>query len=1381
MDVDVTTKQKISNQLGLRQVLSMLSLITGVAVLGMVAVIIASPSTSSPLPALKPLKAGTYVPAQVVFKVKAGKSPIFAARHLLASRQTMYRNTDTGQVVPSSDPAVLAAPASFTKTALALHQKSLQSVFPKSKLTDSIRTKILGRTGAVDPSTTYANLGLDRWYVMTVAESSADVAQMVQRLAADTNDVEVAGPNSQASLNVTQQVSGEPGTTIDETVTTTATNCTNPNDPYSCTTGDYDTTLGDNSHTSDQWGLDAINVRAAWNLTKGQPSTIIAVPDTGVDFSHPEFQNRIWLNTPEDINHNGCADYWSVHDQSPHVDCHGNTVLIGGDIDTIDNDGNGYVDDINGMNFFTDPNGLRVNNQTQGPSDTVHHGSFVASVIAANTDTQQPFGMASVCPKCTIMPLLITDNDDLSNFATDGARAIQYAVDNGADIINMSWGTSSDTNYLVDAAVSYAAWADVTLVAGSGNTNISLDTTTIQPQTNPKVIVVGANQPDGRRWYYTNLFGGYAGSNYGTNLSLMAPGVAILGVGARSFSTVTPYDQRPLLYDVRACITEGYFHTTCGAMHNIDSSGYNQYLYYGEGTSFASPFVSGVVGLMKSINPALSPYDIQGILDQTATSIHSPIDEHGVTQTFSSAWNPYTGYGLVNAQAAVKQAYDRRPDFGLTITPGTTPIIAVDTNKVRFDLWVENRGWTTASHVPYQIINADTNAAVYSGFLPTLYGNVGGWLYDTVTVSSVPTHAKVVIDPDNQYSEPFENDNSSSVLNIAAYGTPYINHQERQQVELGASITIQVTANDVNTPVDQLTYSASNLPTNATFTNRTFSWTPDASLSSGTYYPVFTVSDPSGLQSATAVPVQFNNQSAVSLSNVTVSMITFEWAKARWTSNVQSDAKIEYGPTMLYGQTLTDVYQTTEHDYSFRVDPGTTYHYRITSCTVGANRTCVSTSDQIYQAPPIPVPVISNVDLNVRQDMWPYNAKVTWDSGVPTAGWTTWVKKGTPDVVLLGGALDNNGYVSHHSTAADPLKLDPNSEYTVLITACTNQPAPYLRCVTSSLFPFSTHQATSPPVPVVSFNQDQNTATISWNCPEMPTNGTVQVFLDSDGSLMASIDYPYVNNHQVNFSVLPGAKYRYHIRGTNSNYWCADMIGLSFTAPPHNSLPIMPTLTAQTAYRSTVFTYQFPAATDPEGKALSYSVSDLPPGATFDPVTRKISWLLATNKTYLSSYAVLYYATDPDGGSASTMLKISVQTLSSFLAGTPITMANGSTVPIEQLNIGDRVQSYNPATSQWGIGTVEHIYTHPAEAYYTLNDQLRVTAKHPIWTQRGWVTVADLQIGEGLLTRLGSIPLVSKILTHDNVTVYNLEVSGDHTYTAGGFVVHNKRNPYVAQ
>ena len=232
---------------------------------------------------------------------------------------------------------------------------------------------------------------------------------------------------------------------------------------------------------SRQDNLTQIRIPQAWDITVGE-EIVIAVIDTGIYEQHEDLIDKLWVN-PGEIPNN-CRD----------------------------DDGNGYVDDLHGYNFYQNNTDL---------SDQNGHGTSIASVIGSSTNNSK--GVAGINWQAKIMVLKALNNLGGGEYH-HVAQAIHYAVDNHAQVINMSFGTYADDPELRQA-VNYAIANNVPIVAAAGNNN---KTQILYPAAYPSVISVGAVDSTGQRASF---------SNYGDNLDVMAPGVDIPSAGYTSATT----------------------------------------------------------------------------------------------------------------------------------------------------------------------------------------------------------------------------------------------------------------------------------------------------------------------------------------------------------------------------------------------------------------------------------------------------------------------------------------------------------------------------------------------------------------------------------------------------------------------------------------------------------------------------------------------------------------------------------------------------------------------------------------------------------------------------------------------------------------------------
>ena len=332
------------------------------------------------------------------------------------------------------------------------------------------------------------------------------------------------------------------------------------NDPYYSTSGSWGQSY------DDMWGLMAIHADDAWKLATGA-GVKIAVVDTGIDYNHTDIDGNMWRN---EIEFNGTPG--------------------------VDDDGNGYVDDINGWDFYYVDN---------NPNDTNGHGTHVAGIAAAEANNNE--GIAGVAYDAQVMNLRVF-NGFGHGIPLDAALAIRYAADMGARVINCSFGFSElwDTSSLA-SAVEYAYDKGCIIVVASGNDNTLIGD---YPAAYEHVITVGSISPGG----YRSSF-----SNYGSELDVMAPGFDILSLRG----------------DGLRVGEKEYFVPA----NDLDA----EYLRMA-GTSMATPYVSGLVALLLSQCPYMTFEDILRRLTFSCVDLGA------------AGRDDYYGYGLVDAFNAL--SYD---------------------------------------------------------------------------------------------------------------------------------------------------------------------------------------------------------------------------------------------------------------------------------------------------------------------------------------------------------------------------------------------------------------------------------------------------------------------------------------------------------------------------------------------------------------------------------------------------------------------------------------------------------------------------------------------------------------------------------------------------
>jgi subtilisin family serine protease len=348
---------------------------------------------------------------------------------------------------------------------------------------------------------------------------------------------------------------------------------------------------------SDNWGLERIGLDGKPTGRPARASVIVAVIDSGVDYTHPDLPlELLWRNAVEELN-------------------------------GVDDDRNGYIDDVLGWNYADGNN---------TPWDLAGHGTHVIGIIVAVAADGQDRRAAS--SRAKILPLKVL------NFIGRGrsahiAAAIHYAIAQHAKVINLSIG-GAELSTLEQRAIQAAHEAGIVTVIAAGNEG--RDVTGHPLAKLDSVLFVAASDPLDRRARF---------SNWGWPIDVTAPGVDILSLRARDADLV------------RFSGAAGY---TDGAAR------VGEQLYRASGTSFAAAFVSGVAARLFSLRPELTNVEVARLIAQTAHDLEAP----GV--------DTLTGYGRIDALAAMaadpKQFVEARIEaVDLAVTDGVTHIRVLGT------------------------------------------------------------------------------------------------------------------------------------------------------------------------------------------------------------------------------------------------------------------------------------------------------------------------------------------------------------------------------------------------------------------------------------------------------------------------------------------------------------------------------------------------------------------------------------------------------------------------------------------------------------------------------------------------------------------------------
>ncbi len=317
----------------------------------------------------------------------------------------------------------------------------------------------------------------------------------------------------------------------------------------------------------DQWGMLDNKVTDAWKFTMGSPEMIVAVIDTGVDYTHEDLLPNLWRNSKE----------------------------IAGN--KIDDDNNGYVDDMIGWDFSSNDNlpydlsfdPLQVLFQGKNPG----HGTHCAGNVAARGDNG--IGIAGVAPNVKIMSLRFISEDG-SGTTADAIKAVRYAVDNGAKVLSNSWGSEGEDpaegaeNQALRDAVTYAQEKGSLFIAAAGNGhqgvgyNNDTDKAPAYPASYDHENIISVAALDAN-----NQLGSF--SNWGMKtVDIGAPGVNV-------FSTMVANKYSNYVANI------GGFEVTW------------------DGTSMATPHVAGAAALYWSLHPTKTWSEVKAAIMTTAKKI----------------------------------------------------------------------------------------------------------------------------------------------------------------------------------------------------------------------------------------------------------------------------------------------------------------------------------------------------------------------------------------------------------------------------------------------------------------------------------------------------------------------------------------------------------------------------------------------------------------------------------------------------------------------------------------------------------------------------------------------------------------------------------------
>ena len=314
-----------------------------------------------------------------------------------------------------------------------------------------------------------------------------------------------------------------------------------------------------------------IDAPEAWNINTGSLDVVVAVIDTGVDYEHRDLQNNMWVNEAEFAGAAG-----------------------------VDDDGNGYIDDIYGFSFLY---------YSSDPRDDNGHGTHVAGTIAAQGNNN--LDISGVCQRSRIMAVKAIDWSGQGT-VSDCSAAFYYAADNGADITSNSWGGSFYSETMREA-VDYAHSQGLVTVAAAGN---SATDSLHYPAAYENVFAVAATNSNDQPAPFTN---------YGEWVDITAPGVDILSLRANATSLGTVYDA---------------------------------YTTVLSGTSMACPHVSGACALLLATNPTLINLDVYDILSETADAVAAGLCRSGRLNLYAAELSAVLSKGRIHLDSDLYKCSD---------------------------------------------------------------------------------------------------------------------------------------------------------------------------------------------------------------------------------------------------------------------------------------------------------------------------------------------------------------------------------------------------------------------------------------------------------------------------------------------------------------------------------------------------------------------------------------------------------------------------------------------------------------------------------------------------------------------------------------------------
>ena len=442
-------------------------------------------------------------------------------------------------------------------------------------------------------------------------------------------------------------------------------------DPALC--GDFlQTGLGD------QWAFRTMQVDRAWDITKGSSDVTVAVMDVGIAYDHPDLKANMWINAGEDHNGNGTFEAW---DTTLAIDG------VYGDLNGRDDDGNAYIDDVVGYEFHRDSHDTNPHMPCLA-AVACQHGTLMASIISADTDNG--IGVAGLTWHSRIMALGAINHGTV-------IEATNYAIDNGADVVNMSFSVpfpDPGSEEVWEECIRRGDSLGVIFVSSAGNNGAGYDLANgyVYPQIFEPVIAVAAVDSLG---YWSTQ------SSYDSTVAVSGPssknaagnpdpiyGIVVCSTGDSSQAPWYPTDDPPYIYGYTAIRTSG-----------------------------TSALVSGVFALLKAAYPDSASSFLKAEFERGEVPL--PADEpkrDQLGQGMANAYRALTQWGHVSSNTVwsgdVYVSGDVVVDSAVTLTvnPGTNIWIMPDDVNWAVNPSISPTNWNDTLRVEFWVKgNLDCN------------------------------------------------------------------------------------------------------------------------------------------------------------------------------------------------------------------------------------------------------------------------------------------------------------------------------------------------------------------------------------------------------------------------------------------------------------------------------------------------------------------------------------------------------------------------------------------------------------------------------------------------------------------------------------------------